>query len=110
MSEKDDSACAVASALVPLESLTNSTLPRRPTCSIRCARPGKLRRPRCRVSASTRSARAQAAAQAEGESEGARAGGVLGFGAPPNGADAADPRHLATRAAGRAPDNLALRI
>ena len=31
------SACAAASALVALESLTNSTLPRRPTSSMRCA-------------------------------------------------------------------------
>ncbi len=48
ISPKDDSACAAASALVPLESLTNSTLPRRPTCSMRCASPGKLRRPFCK--------------------------------------------------------------
>ena len=64
MSAKDDSACAAASALVPLESLTNSTLPRRPTCSMRWARPGKLRRPFCSTSVQMPSASAQAAAQA----------------------------------------------
>ena len=41
MSVKLASARAAASALVALESLTNSTLPLRPTCSMRCARPGK---------------------------------------------------------------------
>ena len=42
---KAASAFSAASALVALESLTNSTRPMRPTCSMRCARPGKLRRP-----------------------------------------------------------------
>ena len=64
MSAKDDSACAAASALVPLESLTNSTLPRRPTCSMRCASPGKLRKPFCRTSADMPIASAQAEAHA----------------------------------------------
>ena len=40
---KDGSAFSAASALVALQSLTNSTRPMRPTCSMRCARPGKLR-------------------------------------------------------------------
>src|SRR5215472_14192160 len=88
MSEKDDSARAAASALVPLESLTNSTWPRRPTCSMRCARPGKLRRPFCRTSRPTPSASAQATQRA----------------------DAADPRDFAARAAGRAQDGFMLDI
>ena len=46
MSVKLASACAAASALVALESLTKSTLPVRPTSSMRCARPGNDRRPR----------------------------------------------------------------
>src|SRR3954471_18118490 len=108
ISEKDDSACAVASALVPLESLTNSTLPRRPTCSMRCARPGKLRRPFCRISAESPSASAQAAAQAvwkdsggepERERAGRRTGRFLRIVQPAQRADAADPRDLAARAA-----------
>src|SRR5580658_287825 len=82
ISAKDDSACAAASALVPLESLTNSTLSHRPTCSMRWARPGKLRRPFCRVSRPTPSANAQAEQRT----------------------DAADPRDLAARAAGGAQD------
>ena len=64
MSPKDDSACAAASALVPLESLTNSTLPRRPTCSMRCASPGKLRRPSCNTSLPISIASAHAEAHA----------------------------------------------
>ncbi len=40
MSEKQASAWAAEFALVALESLTNSTRPLRPTCSMRCARPG----------------------------------------------------------------------
>src|SRR5258706_5379476 len=46
MSVKEASACADESALVALESLTNSTAPLRPTCSMRWARPGKLFNPR----------------------------------------------------------------
>ena len=46
MSVKLASARAAASALVAFESLTNSTRPRRPTCSMRCARPGKEESPR----------------------------------------------------------------
>src|ERR1043165_7417816 len=45
ISVKLASARAAASALVALESLTNSTCPLRPTCSMRCARPGKLSSP-----------------------------------------------------------------
>ena len=45
MSGKHTSAFATESALVALESLTYNTRPRRPSCSMRCARPGKLRRP-----------------------------------------------------------------
>jgi hypothetical protein len=45
MRGKTDSAGAAASALVALESLTNSTRPLRPTCSMRCARPGKALEP-----------------------------------------------------------------
>lgn len=44
--QSDDNAGAVASALVALESLTNSTFSARcPTCSMRWARPGKLFNP-----------------------------------------------------------------
>ncbi len=42
ISRKDSSAFSAASALVAFESLMNSTRPRRPTSSIRCARPGKV--------------------------------------------------------------------
>src|SRR5439155_1104026 len=41
MSEKQASACAAESALVALESLTNSTRALRPTSSMRWASPGK---------------------------------------------------------------------
>src|SRR6267142_6121196 len=43
MSPKQASACAAESALVAFESLTNSTLPLRPTSSMRCGRPGNDR-------------------------------------------------------------------
>jgi arylsulfatase A-like enzyme len=52
------------SALVPFESLTNKTLPWRPTCSMRCASPGNDTRARAIVSGVTPSARAAAVAQA----------------------------------------------
>ena len=45
MRSKLASALAAASALVAFESLTKSTRPRRPTCSIRCLRPAKRREP-----------------------------------------------------------------
>src|SRR3979490_2798290 len=45
MSEKQASARAAESALVALESLTNSTLPLRAIVSIRCARLGNDRSP-----------------------------------------------------------------
>src|SRR6266568_1960873 len=64
MSEKLASARAAASALVALESLTNSTRPLRPTCSMRWARPGNDRRPRSIVSGASPSASAAAVAQA----------------------------------------------
>ena len=100
ISAKDDSACAAASALVPLESLTNSTLPRRPTCSMRCARPGKLRRPFCR----------RLGRDAQRQRAGRRAGRILRIVQAAQRADAADPRDLAARAAGRAHDGFALDI
>ena len=45
MSLKQASACAAESALVALESLTKSTVPLRPTSSMRWARPGNERSP-----------------------------------------------------------------
>src|SRR6266513_98605 len=63
MSEKLASARAAASALVALESLTNSTRPLQPTCSMRWARPGTDRRPRSIVSGASPSASAAAVAR-----------------------------------------------
>ena len=64
ISVKLASARAAASALVALESLTNSTLPFRPTCSMRCARPGNETSPFWIASGDRPSARPAAVAQA----------------------------------------------
>ena len=64
MSSKQASARAAASALVALESLTNSTAPLRPTCSMRWASPGNERSPRWIACASRPSASAAPVAQA----------------------------------------------
>ncbi len=81
MSGKQASACAAESALVALESLTNSTLPMRPTCSMRCARPGNDRKPVLR----SRRRRARDAKRGR-----AGAGGVLRVVAAAQRADAAE--------------------
>src|ERR1700674_4882665 len=93
MSEKLARPRAAASALVALESLTNSTRPLRPTCSMRWARPGNDRRPRSIVSGARAPVwphaggdagkRPQAALdrlrrEAERERGGRGAGGILG--------------------------------
>ena len=65
MSRNDSSAFSAASALVAFESLTNRTGPRRPTCSMRWARPRKAFEVRARPRrAPTPSARAAAKAKA----------------------------------------------
>ena len=64
MSEKQASALAAESALVALESLTNSTLPLRAMVSIRCARPGNERSPLWMASGVSPIASAAPAAQA----------------------------------------------
>ena len=61
---KQASACAAESALVALESLTNSTSPMRPTSSMRCARPGNDHSPSWMMRWSRPSASAAAVAQA----------------------------------------------
>src|SRR2546421_76594 len=64
ISVKLASARAAASALVAFESLTNSTPPLRPTCSMRCARPGNDTSPRWIAAVSRPSASAAPTAQA----------------------------------------------
>ncbi len=61
MSRKAVSAFSVESAFVALESLTNSTGPRRPTSSIRCGRPGNAVSPAWICSLESPSARAATA-------------------------------------------------
>jgi len=99
ISAKDDSACAAASALVPLESLTNSTLPRR--------RPAPC------------GARGREAAQAVLQDVGTDAyrqrasrcaSRILRVVQPRQGTDTADRAISAARAAGGAPDDFALDI
>ena len=83
-----------------LESLTNSTLPWRPTCSMRCARPGKLRRPCCDASSASR----PSASAARGG-----AGGVLRVVHAAQRADAAEiARSSLPRAAATLHDRLVL--
>ena len=65
MSSKLSSAFSAASALVALLSLTNSTAPLRPTCSMRWARPGKERMP-SPISSCAQAERSQAAKAAAG--------------------------------------------
>src|SRR5262249_49062739 len=80
MSEKQASACAAESALVALESLTNSTRSLRPTGSRRWAGAGNGREPAVEGGSGGRERGRRAG----------RAGGVLGVGPAAQGADAAD--------------------
>ena len=91
-----------------LESLTNSTLPLRPTCSMRCARPGKLRRPsamrsrrRGRARARGRGARRRSAHCAGRAASRCRRGRAIASRLAAGGAhDARRPRHRCRRRSG----------